>query len=173
MQQPLSRSLRQIEPLVRHGIQELREGTSLPHTLAEVAMMGALIGAGASANQAIRTVERLETQLLGGTGREMGETMYHGGMVQQGYAQPGMVTQAYGKPSFATQAIGVPGMATQAYAKPGVATQAYGKPSFATQAYGVPGMATQAYAKPGMATQAYGKQMPMTYSPMGSVWMGK
>lgn len=95
--QQLSRSLRQIEPLVRHGIQELRQGAPIDHTLREVALMGTMVGAGLNANQAIRTVERFESQLLSYGGYERAEQAYHtapwgqqvGGYGQQigGYGQ--------------------------------------------------------------------------------------
>jgi|GEM_PF-6120714 len=59
------RFLRAVDPIVRHGIEELRLGLSIDHTLREVALMAALVGAGVAPTQAIRTVESREAELLG------------------------------------------------------------------------------------------------------------
>ncbi|HEY8347194.1 MAG TPA: hypothetical protein VIL07_07945 [Symbiobacteriaceae bacterium] len=54
-----------VEPIVRHGLRELRAGAPVDHVLREVALMAALVGTGLSASEAIRAVERAEPQLLG------------------------------------------------------------------------------------------------------------
>lgn len=55
-----------LEIAVRHGFKELASGVSLPHTLAEVALVGYLSGSGMSPEQALKKVERKEYGLLGG-----------------------------------------------------------------------------------------------------------
>lgn len=132
--QQFSRSLRQIEPIVRHGIQELQGGAPVDHTLREVALIGMLVGGGASVTEAIRTVERLEPQLLSYGGYEQAETTYHPG--------------TYGKPTGAGKPAGY-GMPT-GVGKP----TSYGKPV----GYGMP----TGVGKPvgyGMQPTAYGVPM--------------
>jgi len=58
--------MRAVEPIVAHGLREFRtEGANREHILREVALMGALVGTGMPAAQAIRLVEAMEPQLLG------------------------------------------------------------------------------------------------------------
>ena len=129
--QQFSRSLQQIEPLVRHGIQELQAGAPIDHTLREIALMGALVGSGVGVNQAIRSVERIEPQLLSFGGYERAETQFHPGVGKQQQAGYG-VPYGYGKPQ-----VGMP------------------------------------MGKGGVYGQQFGQQLPMTYAPSGTMWMGK
>lgn len=59
------RLVRMVEPIVRHGIRENALGVPLEHTLRQVAIMGVLVGAGASPARAIASVERREASLIG------------------------------------------------------------------------------------------------------------
>ena len=72
------RYVRAIDPIVQHGIRELREGATVGHTLTEVALMGALVGAGATPTQAVRQVEQMERQLIGmGAWERAEQPMFH------------------------------------------------------------------------------------------------
>lgn len=87
------RFMRSVEPIVRHGLRELRLGLPIDHVLREVTLMGALVGTGESPRRAIRTVERLEPRLLGLARGEAGE-WYHRGYtpywrhMRDGYGMP-------------------------------------------------------------------------------------
>ncbi|MDF2627756.1 MAG: hypothetical protein K0R39_1587 [Symbiobacteriaceae bacterium] len=101
--QQLSRNLRQVEPIVQHGIQELQAGAPFDHTLREIALMATLVGAGISVREAIRAVEQAEPQLLSYGGYERAEPQMHGGVYGKtgvgmpvGYAKP--MPAGYGKP---------------------------------------------------------------------------
>lgn len=74
------RLVRQVDPIVRHGLQELQAGATAEHTLREVAIMSALVGAGASPAEAMRYVERREEALVGPEppGVEARERAFHG-----------------------------------------------------------------------------------------------
>lgn len=104
------RFVRQIEPLVAHGIRELQEGVPLDHTLREIALMGALIGAGLSARGAITTVEQQEAALVGLHPAEIAEPFHAaGGLAALPFRTPVAGTLAgwpaqvgtYGKPAWA------------------------------------------------------------------------
>jgi hypothetical protein len=75
--QQLSRAMGSVDALVNHGLSELQGGTSPAHVLREVALMGALVGAGMTASRAIRSIESAEARLVGGA--ERAETGYHTG----------------------------------------------------------------------------------------------
>lgn len=75
-----------VEPIVRHGLREGSvPGANLTHVLREVAIMGALVGAGLPAQEAIRQVEAVERQLLGW---QPGEVVEYGPMGGAGYMKP-------------------------------------------------------------------------------------
>jgi len=155
--QQLSRNLRQIEPLVRHGIAELQSGAPADHTLREIALMSTLVCAGATPSQAIRTVERFEPQLLGLLGPyERAETLYHPELARQ---QALGVPFGYGKTQF-----GVP-----------MGKGVYGKQlptGFVPAGAGVYGkQLPTAFAPTGAGI--YGKQLPMTYAPSGKGLISK
>jgi hypothetical protein len=149
--QQLSRNLRQIEPIVQHGLQELQGGAPVDHTLREVALMASLVGGGVSMNEAIRTVERLESQLLSYGGYERAETMYHPGTYGKptGVGKPAGVGKpvSYGMPTGVGKPVG------------------YGMPTGVGKPVGMP----VGVGKP----VGYGMQ-PTSYGvPMGGVWMGR
>lgn len=113
--QQFTRNLRQIDPLVQHGLREIQSGAPVDHILREVALMGTLVGSGMNVNQAIRAVEQVERQILSYGGYERVETQFHRGApgqagygkqagygMQQGYGmQPSPYGQAgapYGAP---------------------------------------------------------------------------
>jgi hypothetical protein len=72
--------VRTLDPIVQHGIEELRAGVSIEHTLREVALMGAMVGKGASPAEAIRAVERREEALIGTEPQEAFERAFHPGL---------------------------------------------------------------------------------------------
>ncbi len=95
------RYIRAVEPVVQHGLREMSlEGASLEHVIREVALMGALVGAGSTATEAIRQVEAIERELIGPS--PAGEYLGAGagavpgaGMYGKGKGMPGV--DMYGK----------------------------------------------------------------------------
>lgn len=56
---------RTLTPIVQHGTREIRMGAPLEHVLREVALVGALMGTGMTAQQALQYVEQRERQMIG------------------------------------------------------------------------------------------------------------
>ena len=110
------RLMRAVEPIVAHGLRELRmEGANREHTLREVALMGALVGMGMPASQAIRLVEAMAAELLGmprGEAREPEHAGYGGYPGQGGWGKgfPGMGFPGMGFPGMGYPGMGYPGM---------------------------------------------------------------
>jgi hypothetical protein len=71
---------RLIDPIVQEGLTELQKGAPLVHTLREVILMGAFLGAGLSPREAMATVERYEPQLIGMGPWEAREPLRHPGL---------------------------------------------------------------------------------------------
>lgn len=157
--QQLSRALGRVDTLVNHAVSEIQGGANVQHVLREVALMGALVGAGISADRAIREVERAEAQLVGGT--EQVEAGYHQGVAGQAYGMPMYTGQAYGKQT--GQVYGVPMGVGQTFGVPTGIAQTYGKQMGLGQAYGMPMGVGQTFGKP-----MYGAQSYMTPGTLGA-----
>lgn len=154
------RYLRAVEALVAHGVREMSvEGASLEHTLREVALMAALVGAGANPTTAIRQVEAIEPELLR---MHPGEAIegFHTGAIPGAF---GKGATPYGKGAGIPGATGVPGTMPGAYGK---GAMPYGKTIGAPGAYG---KGTMPYGKTlgqGVGVGAYGKgTTPATATP--------
>lgn len=118
------RFVRQIEPLVTHGIRELQEGVPLDHILREVALMGALVGAGLTARGAITTVEQQEAALIGGHPAEVAEPFHApGALATLPFRAPIAAPFAGWQPQFGT--YGKPGWAGLGKTSMGIGTDPF------------------------------------------------
>jgi hypothetical protein len=91
-----------IEPIVRHGLNELSQGAPIEHVLCEVALISAMVGEGLPLREAIAKFERNERSLGQLPPSEAAEAGYH-----PGYAQP-LYQKPYGKMAPGGYSYGVP-----------------------------------------------------------------
>lgn len=144
-----------MDPIVRHGMRELKG--PLKHTLREVALIGALVGAGTPVNEAIRRVEQMEPRWVGRMPGEEWERM-HGGWA--GAGMPGMMPGGMGMPGMGMTGKPMPPMGMPGKGVYGMAGAGKGMAGSAVVGSGVPGMGMAAVGVPmGGMMPPYGKSM--------------
>jgi hypothetical protein len=169
------RFVRQVEPIVHHGLRELRLGIPVDHTLREVALMGALVGAGMSPVQAIHSVERHEAALIGMPRGEQFEMMCHPqlayggkpwtmGAPDMGYGKPPACPTGMGKPPACPTGMGKPPVSPMGLGKPPVSPMGFGKPPVSPMGFGKPPISPMGFGKPPVSPMGFGKP---PVSPMG------
>ncbi len=145
--------MRAVEPIVAYGLREFRtEGANREHILREVALMGALVGTGMPAAQAIRLVEAMEPQLLGMPRGETQEPDHAG--------YPDMGGWGKGFPWMGFPGMGFPGMGFPGKGYPGMGYPGMGYPGM-----GYPGMG--GWGKDGFGKGMMGPWGKMMPGPMG------